>query len=162
GFNAVQATDTNGDAWREAIQVSTSGSTVAIPDLPTTGVDNQHGGPIGLTAIGVGRVTGATFSGLFGLNGVRLFVGALGDATRDANGNPQNQAAGLGPQLYVNLIPTNDLPWPPSGINWNNHSWANLNLPTPTNFSAFSIDQVLLDPTNNNTFYVYVRGFDLT
>src|SRR5262249_44255922 len=72
GYNAVQATDTNGNSWRAAIQVSVGGSTVAIPDLPTTMVTNANGGVIGITGLGVGRESGVDFGGMFLVNGVSL------------------------------------------------------------------------------------------
>jgi photosystem II stability/assembly factor-like uncharacterized protein len=170
GYNAVQATDTNGVSWRTSIQVSTGGATVAIPPLPTTLVDNTHGGVIGMTAIGVGRESGVSAGGFFGLNGVTLFVGTEDDSTRDANGVPQDQRAGTGPQLYVNLIPTNQFPFPGGNLTFGNRSWANI---TPTDSSGNSlllgnITQVLVDPTNNTTLYLFtdagqvIRGTNFT
>jgi hypothetical protein len=164
GYNQVQVTDNNATSWSTSMQTTVTGGKTAIPNLPTTGVDNNHGGPIGLTAIGVGRESGVDFAG-FGLTGVTVFVGTLDDATRDQNGNPQNQAAGTGPQLYVDLIPTNSFPWPPNGLSWGNRSWANITPTDPTTgLSLFAfgdrITQVLLDPANNSTLYVYLQRFD--
>ena len=160
GYNAVQATDDNANNWREQIQVSVSGSTVAIPPLPTTSVTNAKGGVVGLTGIGVGRESGIDFGG-FGLNGVTLFVGTDGDVVYDVNGNATDTRANRIPQLFVDLIPTNRLPWPPSGLNWNNHSWVNispdLNGDGLSDFTG-AISQVLVDPTNNNTLYVYTTS----
>src|SRR5205814_2203748 len=92
GYSHVVATDDNGDNWRQAVQVSTTGTTTAIPDMPTYVVTRNGGGPIGLTAIGTGRETGVAFlgpGGFSGLNGSTLFVGTEFDAARDATtGNP--------------------------------------------------------------------------
>jgi photosystem II stability/assembly factor-like uncharacterized protein len=174
GFNQVQVTDTNGDNWGTSMQFSVTGKTVAIPNLPTTGVDGNHGGPIGLTSIGVGRASGVDFGGSL-VNGVTLFAATQDDATYDvttANHDPKNQAAFLGPQLFVNLIPTNQFQWPPpGGYVWDSHSWSNIT-PTTTdpvtgqtvpalNFGD-TIDQILVDPSNNNTIYVVARSFNLT
>jgi photosystem II stability/assembly factor-like uncharacterized protein len=160
GFNQVQVSDDNGDTWGTSMQVTITGGKTQIPDLPTTLVDGNHGGPIGITTIGVGRESGVGF----GINGVNLFVGTTDDSLRNATGDPQNNAAGTGPQLYVNLIPTNSFPWPPPMTNWNNHSWANITPTDSTGAPVFvlgdTIDQVLVDPTNNATLYVYARHTD--
>src|SRR5262249_41638452 len=73
GYNRVQATDDNGNTWREALQVSTTGATVAIPELPTSIVTPNGGGPIGLTSIGTGRESIGLFGGF--ATGTVLFVG---------------------------------------------------------------------------------------
>ncbi|HEY1380776.1 MAG TPA: SdrD B-like domain-containing protein [Gemmataceae bacterium] len=159
GYNQVQVTDNNGNSWSTGMQVTVTGGRVSIPDLPTTLVDRQHGGPIGITTIGVGRESGVEGLGT-GINGVSLFVGTTDDSVRDANGNPQNNAAGAGPQLFVDLIPTNFFPWPPTGLSWNNRSWANITPTDPTTgFSLFTgeVEQVVVDPANNNTIYVYTN-----
>src|SRR5439155_26652829 len=69
GYSHVVATDDNGDNWREAVQVSTTGATVAIPNMPTYAVSGQGGGPIGLTALGTGRETNANGPTGFFFNG---------------------------------------------------------------------------------------------
>ncbi len=156
GYNHVTATDDSGNTWKNSITVTLGGETVPIPDLPTSVVTNQGGGPIGLTAIGVGRES--TTEGSFFVNGTSLFVGTLADASRDANGNPQNPAVG-GPQLYVNVIP-DVVPWPPPMTTYGNRSWANM---TPdANGDGISdlwgfatVEQVLVDPTKNDRIYVY-------
>jgi hypothetical protein len=162
GYNAVQVTDNNGNSWDQSMQVSVTGSTVAIPDLPTTMVTNAHGGVIGLTGIGVGRESGVDFGGS-GILGVTLFVGTEADAvynatTGDATDTRDNAA---GPQLFVNLIPTNDLPWPPTGFNWNYRSWAHLSPDIDgdgvSDFTG-AVTQVVVDPNNNSTLYVYTNS----
>ena len=66
------------------------------------------------------------------------------------------------PQLWINLIPTNDLPFPPNGIKFDNHSWANI---TPVDATGAplmqpgdTIEQIIVDPSNNNTIYVYTAS----
>jgi hypothetical protein len=168
GYDQVQATDDNANGWRESIQTTVTGATVSIPELPTSNISLNDGGPIGMTAIGVGRVSGIDFGGS-GLNGVMLFVGTLDDIIREADGSPTGDAAFVGPQLYVNLIPTNAFPWPPQGLSWGDRSWANLTPRDSTGLSLLtgSVEQVLIDPTNNSTIYLFtstgqvIRGTDL-
>src|SRR5262249_21313188 len=145
------------NSWGTGMQVTVTGGRTTIPDLPTTLVARNHGGPIGITAIGVGRESGVEGLGA-GINGVSLFVGTTEDSVRDANGVPQNNAPGAGPHLFVDLIPRNSCPWPPTGLPWNNRSWANITPTDPnTGFSLLTgeVEQVLVDPANNNPIYVF-------
>lgn len=169
GYDAIQVTDNNADSWRESMQVTVTGATTSVPHLPTSDIATNRGGPIGITAIGVGRESGVDFGGT-GINGVLVFSGTEDDVTRDANGVPQDTASGTGPQLYVNVIPTNFFPWPPSGLGWGKRAWANA---TPTDSTGASlltgtIEQIVLDPANNNTVYLFtssgqvIRGTNFT
>jgi hypothetical protein len=170
GYKKINVSDTRGDAWSTSMQVSVNGGSTAIPDLPTTQVDNNHGGPITVNAIAVGRESGVDALGT-AINGVNIFASVETDAARNAAGDPQN-ALGVdpntgqiaGPQIYVNLIPTNSFPWPPPMTGWDNHSWANITPIDPsTGQSAFQfgdkINQIVVDPTNNSTIFVTGQHF---
>src|SRR5262249_23105235 len=126
GYTHVVATDTNGDNWQEAVQVSTTGATVAIPNMPTYAVSGQGGGPIGLTALGTGRETNAIGpTGVF-FNGTAVFVGTLADAARNAMGDPQDAIdPSQGAPLYMTVIP-DTLPWPPPNTGWGDRAWVRI------------------------------------
>jgi hypothetical protein len=160
GFNKVFATDDDGGAWQDTIRVTLGGATVQIPDLPTTSVTRNGGGPTGVTTIGVGRQSGVGV----GL-GTALFVGTESNVARDMNGAPTENLV-PGARLWVNIIP-DTTPWPPQNTNWNSRSWADI---TPPGLAVFPlaplvpsltemIHQVVIDPTSDpvagTTIYVY-------
>src|SRR4029079_5952375 len=61
GYHRVQASDDGGNTWRQALQTSTPGSTIAIPDLPTTLVQSGGVSQIALTTINTQRQSGVQF-----------------------------------------------------------------------------------------------------
>jgi hypothetical protein len=158
GFINVQDSDNYGNNWGETLLYGASGQTNQIPHLPTS-----KNGQIPITAIGVGRIGGVDFNGK-GINGVTLFVGTTDDVKHDPT-TPDDDATGtaanLGPQLFVNLIPTNTA-WPLGGANgsvWDEHSWANITPSDPvTKKSLFTgnVMQVIVDPANNTNLYVFL------
>jgi hypothetical protein len=138
GFLNVQVTDTNASKWSNKMIYGAAGATNTIPDMPTA----AFGIPI--TAIGVGRESGNANGQ--GYNGVSLFV-----ATADAGG---------GPELWMNLIPTNAA-FPPPGLAWDDTSWAEItpvDSQTGNDLLVGTISQVVIDPANNNTFYVFTSS----
>jgi hypothetical protein len=173
GFFNVLASDDGGDNWFNSMQVGALGGFNFIPDMPTAAA----GLPI--TSIGVGRTSGADFGGT-GINGVSLFVGTPDDALHDPTSDnddptglpasaspfPPPAPATIGPQLWVNLIPTNVTGFPGGGITWDEHSWGNLTpdlvnnetgAAQPDGVSDFtgSVSQIIVDPGNSSTVYVF-------
>jgi hypothetical protein len=150
GFLNVQVTDTNASQWSENMIFGAGGATNPVPHTPTS----LAGIPI--TAIGVGRTSG-TANGQ-GVNGVSLFVGTTDSVVYDPttpDDDPTSTPAGLGPQLWVYLVPTNLSSAAIGTVD--EHSWANL---TPTDAKGNSlftgnVTEVVVDPANNNTIYVF-------
>ncbi|HTK75583.1 MAG TPA: SdrD B-like domain-containing protein [Gemmataceae bacterium] len=167
GYHRVQASDDGGQTWRQALQTSTTGSTINIPDLPTTLVQSGGVSQIALTTINTQRQSGVQFGPAGFFNAAVIYVGTDADSTRNAMNVPTN---GVVPEarLWVNAIP-DTFRFPPQGVTFDNRSWADITPRDATGkllldvaFTAFgtaTIEQVIVDPTNDPflgvTLYVF-------